>query len=60
VTSGLDGDANGDGKVDIDDLTIVLTHYQQVTSTGDLNDDGRVDIDDLTIVLSNYQTSLNS
>jgi hypothetical protein len=60
VTSGLPGDANGDGKVDIDDLTIVLTHYQQVTSTGDLNDDGRVDIDDLTIVLSNYQTSLNS
>ena len=55
------GDANLDGRVDINDLTIVLAHYNQsgmTWSQGDFNGDGRVDINDLTIVLANYnQTS---
>jgi uncharacterized membrane protein len=53
----LPGDANLDGKVDINDLTIVLAHYNQVGTTwgqGDFNGDGKVDINDLTIVLANY------
>jgi probable HAF family extracellular repeat protein len=50
------GDANGDGKVDVNDLTIVLTNYNQsgTWATGDFNNDGKVDVNDLTIVLTNY------
>ena len=51
----LPGDANLDGKVDINDLTVVLGNYSQSVgmswTTGDFNGDGRVDINDLTIVL---------
>ena len=58
LAHGLDGDANLDGKVDINDLTIVLAHYGQTAgvswATGDFNNDGKVDINDLTIVLANY------
>jgi hypothetical protein len=53
------GDANSDHKVDINDLTIVLTNYGksgQVWSQGCMDSDpaGTVDINDLTIVLTNY------
>ena len=51
------GDANGDGRVDINDLTIVLANFGQTGmawSQGDFTGDGTVDIDDLTIVLSNF------
>jgi formylglycine-generating enzyme required for sulfatase activity len=51
------GDANGDGRVDINDLTIVLTNYNKTGmawSQGDFTGDGKVDINDLTIVLTNY------
>jgi len=51
------GDANGDGKVDINDLTIVLANYNQTGTTwsqGDFNGDGKVDINDLTVVLTNF------
>ena len=61
----LPGDANGDGKVDINDLTIVLNNYGkagQVWSQGSMDGDptGTVDINDLTIVLDNYGQSLHS
>ena len=51
------GDANGDGRVDVNDLTIVLAHYNQTGmswSQGDFNNDGKVDVNDLTTVLANY------
>ena len=52
------GDANLDGKVDINDLTIVLAHYNRRLSmnwgTGDFTGSGKVDINDLTIVLAHY------
>ena len=57
------GDANGDGKVDINDLTIVLAHYGQTGmgwAQGEFTGDGTVDINDLTIVLANYGQSLGS
>ena len=60
------GDANLDGKVDINDLTKVLTNYNQTTTPatgwglGDFNGDGKVDINDLTIVLAHYNQSLSS
>jgi hypothetical protein len=53
------GDCIGDGRVDINDLTIVLANYGQTGlawSQGCVDGDplGRVDINDLTIVLANY------
>jgi hypothetical protein len=57
MVRGLMGDANLDGRVDIDDLTVVLARYNQTGMTwgqGDFNGDGQVDINDLTIVLAHY------
>jgi hypothetical protein len=56
------GDANGDSKVDINDLNVVLANYDKSTgmnwATGDFKGDGIVDINDLNVLLSNYdQTS---
>ena len=51
------GDANGDGRVDINDLTIVLANFGQTGmawSQGDFTGDGTVDMNNLTIVLANY------
>ena len=51
------GDANGDGRVDVNDLTIVLTNFGRTGekwSQGDFNGNGTVNVNDLTIVLSNY------
>jgi hypothetical protein len=56
----LDGDANLDGKVDINDLTVVLAHYNQTGMTwtqGEFTGSGTVDINDLTIVLADYGQS---
>ena len=63
LTPALPGDANLDGGVDINDLTIVLANYDEAGmtwTTGDFNYDGKVDINDLTIVLSHYGQSLGS
>ena len=57
------GDANGDGVVDINDLTIVLNNYTQTGmawSQGDFIGDGTVDINDLTIVLGNYNQTFGA
>ncbi len=56
----LPGDANLDGRVDINDLTIVLANYNHTGTwaTGDFNGDSKVDINDLTIVLAHYDTSV--
>ena len=61
----LPGDANGDGKVDINDLTIVLSNFGQtgrVWSQGCMDGDptGTVDINDLTIVLAKFGTTYGS
>jgi probable HAF family extracellular repeat protein len=61
----MPGDANGDGKVDINDLTVVLTNYGKTGmswSQGCMDGDptGTVDINDLTIVLSNYGSVYDS
>ncbi len=57
LTAILPGDANRDGKVDINDLTVVLANYNQGGMTwteGEFTGSGTVDINDLTIVLANY------
>jgi hypothetical protein len=58
----IPGDANSDGQVDINDLTIVLANFGQTGCTwsqGCMDGDpaGTVDINDLTIVLSDYGTT---
>ena len=63
VSVALPGDANLDGKVDVNDLTIVLSNFGQSGVTwrqGDFNNDGKVDVNDLTIVLSNFGSSLGT
>ena len=63
LTPALPGDANLDGKVDINDLTIVLAHYGQTGMTwahGEFTGDGTVDINDLTIVLAHYDQTAGS
>ena len=59
----LPGDAVGDGRVDINDLTIVLTDFGKTGmtwNTGDFNGDGRVDINDLTVVLANFSRTVGA
>ena len=63
LTPAISGDANLDGKVDINDLTVVLANYNQTGMTwaqGEFTGDGKVDINDLTIVLANYNRSFGS
>ena len=55
----LDGDLNGDGFVGVDDLNIVLIHWNQNVTPGDLllgdpTGEGFVGVDDLNIVLVNW------
>ena len=62
AASPLTGDLNGDGSVNIFDLSIFLTHWQQPNASGlpeDFNGDGKVDIFDLSILLSNYGESVS-
>ena len=59
----IGGDANLDGKVDVNDLTIVLSSFGQTGKTwtaGDFNNDGKVDVNDLTILLSNFGQNIGS
>ena len=56
----LPGDADNDGMVDINDLTVVLSNFGKTGMTwskGEFTGDGTVDINDLTIVLANFDTS---
>jgi chitodextrinase len=53
----LIGDLNNDDNVDIYDLSILLTHWQQQNvppRQGELNGDGTVNTGDLTILLNRY------
>jgi hypothetical protein len=53
----ISGDANGDGAVNVNDLSVVLTNYNKAGMTwsqGDFNGDGTVDVSDLSKVLTNY------
>jgi hypothetical protein len=50
------GDLNSDSHVNITDLSILLSHYNQsaIQAQGDINQDGIVTILDLSILLSHY------
>jgi len=53
----LPGDANGDGRVDEDDLAILAASWQAAggPADGDFNGDGFVDVIDLGILADNWQ-----
>jgi subtilisin-like proprotein convertase family protein len=52
--SGCAGDVNGDGTLDLGDLSLVLSNFGQMTVDGDATGDGVVDLEDLSVVLSNF------
>ena len=64
----IPGDANGDGKVDGSDVTILASNWhvgvndgQTATfEMGDFNGDGRVDGSDVTILAVNWQTGVDT
>lgn len=49
----LKGDLNGDHRINIYDLSILLSHYNRA-GAGDFNNNGRVDIFDLSVLLGQY------
>lgn len=59
-TTLINGDITNDNKVDIEDLLILIAHYNQVfpasgyLETADLNADGNNDITDLLLLIRNY------
>ena len=56
------GDANGDGKVDLNDLNIVLNNLGTTTSLrshGNFDGTATIDLNDLNDVLNNLGTSLS-
>ena len=50
----LPGDLNADNKVDITDMSILLSNYGTSNSAADINGDGSVNVLDMSILLSNY------
>ncbi|MCD0167965.1 hypothetical protein, partial [Deinococcus sp. 12RED42] len=53
--TGLSGaDLNGDGRIDLTDLAILMNNYGKSTTTGDLNQDRRVDDADLRLFSEQY------
>jgi hypothetical protein len=52
----VEGDVNQDGKVDITDLSILLSHWGQTGTgiLGDLNQDGNINVYDLSLLLSHW------
>lgn len=50
----LNGDVNGDGRINILDLTFLAARYGSSDSAADLNTDGTVDLLDLVIAANGY------
>ena len=57
----IKGDANGDGKVSLQDNTLALNHYLRNSTlvdvyydAGDANDDGKISLQDTTTILNHY------
>lgn len=48
-------DLNGDGKIDLKDLAILMDNYGKASSVGDLNQDRKVDDADLRIFSAQYK-----
>jgi hypothetical protein len=51
----ITGDLNGDGKVNLLDLSILLRNWNNLGGPADLNHDGIVNVIDLSILISNWR-----
>ena len=59
----LYGDANLDGRVNVQDLAVLAANYRKSVNgwaSGDFNYDGVVDVEDLALLAANYRHSLAS
>jgi hypothetical protein len=59
----LRGDANHDGRVNLDDFNVLAANFGQFNRTfnqGDFNYDGTVNLDDFNILASRFGTNLNT
>ena len=54
ASSGIPGDLNGDGKVNLIDFSIMLTYWGPGESIADLNTDEVVNLSDFSILLFNW------
>lgn len=52
--SGGKGDVNKDGKVNLTDLSVLLSNWGKAYSAADFNSNGKVDLPDLSVLLSNW------
>ncbi len=52
-------DLNGDGVINLSDLSILLSNYHKSGPNGDINSDGTVNLTDLSILLSGFGQSVN-
>jgi hypothetical protein len=54
----VSGDANGDGAVNVSDLSLLAANYGKTSGAtwamGDFTGDGAVDVSDLSILAANY------
>jgi hypothetical protein len=48
------GDVNGDGRVDVQDITKVANNWMKTTPTGDANHDGVVNVQDVTYIANHW------
>lgn len=48
------GDLNGDNKVNLTDLSLMLSSWGKANAKADLNKNGKVDLPDLSMLLSNW------
>lgn len=52
------GDIDGDGKITVTDITMLIDNYlnDQFTETGDMDGDGSVSVSDITLLIDKYLT----
>jgi hypothetical protein len=55
----LEGDANGDNCVNIQDFSILATWFNSSHAAADFNEDGRVNISDFSLLSMNFGTCGN-
>ena len=53
-TEPCEGDVNGNGAVDVEDILVILAAFGTADAAGDANGDGLVDVNDMLMVISNW------